>query len=189
MLYLPENYYHVYNRGNDKHLIFLEAENYRFFLRRLNVYLSKAGAELAAYCLMPNHYHLVVYLTQEIDFSNTLRAFTTSYVRSFNNWYRRVGYLYQATTKAKLVENEEYLVHLCRYVHLNPVVAGLVRSPEEWEFSNYLDWISEALSPQCRVLLTRNAYFPRGGKYRDFVEGYIAEARARAKRDLRRFGV
>lgn len=188
MKYLPENHYHLYNRGNNKDLIFLKAENYRFFLRRLKFYLSMAQTELIAHCLMPNHFHLVVYLTQEVDFANTLRAFTTSYVRSFNNWYRRVGYLYQGTTKAKLVESEEYLVHLCRYVHLNPVVAGLVRSPEEWEFSDYVEWISESHPEQSRLVITKGAYVRNGGEYRDFVEGYITEARSQAKRDIRRFG-
>lgn len=188
MKYLPENYYHLYNRGNDRNLIFHRPANYRFFLGLLRKHLANAAAELIAYCLMPNHYHLVVYLAREIDFSNTLRAFTTAYVRSFNNWYGRVGYLYQGTTKAKLVQEEEYLIHLCRYVHLNPVVAGLVRSPEEWEFSNYLEWISEAVATQTQIAMARGAYFFSGREYQTFVEGYIAEARARAKGDLRRFG-
>ena len=188
MKYLPENFYHLYNRGNDRDLIFLEAENYRYFVRLLRHYLSRAPAELIAYCLMPNHFHLVVYLSREIDFSNTLRAFTTAYVRSFNNWYGRVGYLYQGSTKAKLVVGEEHLIHLCRYVHLNPVVAGLVESPEAWEFSDYLDWISTARPLQSRVVNSRGTYIRTGVEYRDFVEGYLVEARAQAKRDMRRFG-
>ena len=188
MKYQPENYYHLYNRGNDKNLIFHRRENYRYFLNLLRTHLSRAAVELVAYCLMPNHYHLVVYLTRKIDFSNTLRAFTTAYVRSFNNWYGRVGYLYQGNTKAKLVDEEEYLIHLCRYVHLNPVVAGLVRSPEEWEFSDYSNWISGMCLAPSGAVMTRGAYFRNAEEYRAFVEGYITEARARARRDLRRFG-
>ena len=83
---------------------------------------------------------------------------------------------------------EEYLIHLCRYVHLNPVVAGLVGSPEAWEFSDYLDWISTARPLQSRVVNSRGTYIRNGVEYRDFVEGYFAEARAQAKRDMRRFG-
>jgi putative transposase len=181
MVYLPEHYYHVYNRGNDKNLIFHKRENYLYFLSRLRSYFSAAAAELVAYCLMPNHFHLVIYLMKEVDFSNTLRAFTTSYVRSFNNWYGRVGYLYQGNTKARLVNDDGKLLHLCRYVHLNPVVAGLVGKPEDWEFSDYVDWISEGLPPRSRVLLTRKAYFFSGRDYRKFAEEYISEAQARAR--------
>jgi REP element-mobilizing transposase RayT len=188
MKYLPENYYHLYNRGNDRRGIFLQPENYRFFLSRLKHYLAEPGVELVAYCLMPNHYHLLVYLTRDIDFSNVLRRFTTSYVRAFNNWYGRVGYLYQGTTKAKRVRSEEYLVYLCRYIHLNPVVAYLVQAPEAWEFSDYREWISTVHSVQSCVVNSRGAYIRSGLEYRDFVEGYIAEARSRPKRDMSRFG-
>ena len=187
MLYLPENYYYVYNRGNKKQPIFLEAENYRFLLRRLNVYLSKAGAELAAYCLMPNHFHLIVYLAKETDFSNTLRAFTTSYVRLFNNRYGRGGYLYQGNTKARLVDQEAYLIHLCRYIHLNPVCARLVQAPIDWQCSDYRDWISDGLPQKSCVKLTRQPFFRAGGDYREFVERYVAEARIRAADERRRF--
>lgn len=187
MVYLPENYYHVYNRGNDKRQIFLEAENYRFFLRRLKEYLAKGSTQLAAYCLMPNHYHLLVYLEKRVDFSNVLRRFTTSYVRSFNNRYGRIGYLYQGNTKAKLVDDEKHLIDLCRYIHLNPVTAGLVQTPEMWEYSDYREWISDDLPATSCIAKTRAAYFPSAGDYRVFVEGYVAEARGRGEDERRMF--
>ena len=188
MHYPPENYYHIYNRGADGKRIFCQRENYRYFPRLLRFHLSHAAAELIAFCLMPNHYHLVVYLTREINFSNTLRAFTTAYVRSINNWYGRMGYLYQGTTQSKIVGEEEYLVHLCRYVHLNPVVSGLVASPEVWEFSDYREWISETQSVQSSLVTKRGAYFRSGEEYRNFVEAYIADARVHREIDRRKFG-
>ncbi|HZY10231.1 MAG TPA: transposase, partial [Bacteroidota bacterium] len=129
--FLPEHYYHIYNRGNNKEPIFLSDDNYHFFLRRLHHYYDQAAVQLIAYCLMPNHYHLLIYIHKEIDFSNVMRAFTISYTRSFNNWHRRVGHLFQSDFQARGIERDGYLPHLCRYIHLNPVKSMLVKNPED----------------------------------------------------------
>ena len=121
LIYLPQQYYHVYNRGNNKQLVFLEPENYRFFLQQFRKRILMAQCDLIAFCLMPNHYHSVVRVGDCEDFSNVMRGFTTSYVKSFNAWHHRVGHLFQSNTQMRLVESEEDLISLCRYVHLNPV--------------------------------------------------------------------
>ena len=187
MEFLPENYYHIYNRGNDGHRIFLEPENYAFFLRRLREYCDRPPVQLVAYSLMPNHYHSVVFLEDGSDFSNILRGFTTSYVRSFNKWHGRVGYLYQGNTKAKLIENDEYLIHICRYIHLNPVIARLVDCPEQWKYSDYREWISDSAPGKKGCVKVRSMFFNSGARYRAFVMDYLAEERMRVEIEKRLF--
>ena len=188
MKYLPGEYYHLYNRGNDKQLIFLEPENYKFFLRRLRKYLTKANSELIAFCLMPNHYHLVIHLGDCPDFSNILRGFTTSYVKSFNSLYHRVGYLFQGNTQMRLVRSDEDLINLCRYVHLNPVTAGLVASPESWDYSDYREWISENLAADSPIRKVRDAHFSSGRDYMQFVIDRAAELKIRDELEKKLFG-
>ncbi|MCX6134929.1 MAG: transposase [Ignavibacteriales bacterium] len=187
MKYLPDNYYHIYNRGNDGHRIFLEPENYAFFLRRLRKYCDRPPAQLVAYALMPNHYHAIVLLDGTSDFSNVLRAFTTSYVRAFNTWHGRVGYLYQGNTKAKLIDSDEYLIHLCRYIHLNPVRAHLADCPEQWKYSDYREWISDSTPSKKRCVKVRSMNFESGPQYQAFVMDYAAEERMRAEIEGRLF--
>jgi REP element-mobilizing transposase RayT len=181
MRFLSNNYYHIYNRGNDGHRIFLEPENYAFFLRRLRKYFDCPPAQLVAYSLMPNHYHALVFLEGASDFSNVLRGFTTSYVRAFNKWHGRVGYLYQGNTKSKLVEQDEYLIHLCRYIHLNPVTARLVDRPEQWEYSDYREWISDPAPNKKGCIKVRSMFFDSGSQYQDFVMDYLTEERGRVE--------
>jgi len=134
------NYYHVYNRGNNRQLIFFERDNYLYFLRQLRIHLIANGVVVIAYCLMPNHYHLLVYL--KIDhFSNLMQAFSLSYAKAINKRYKRVGSLFQGRFRAIHVDREEYLSNLTRYIHLNPVRANLVEKAENWEFSSYREYL------------------------------------------------
>jgi REP element-mobilizing transposase RayT len=147
----------------------LEEENYRFFLQRLCQHFDEKRVQIVAYCLMPNHYHILVYLQDEVDFSNVLRGFTTSYVRSFNRWHGRVGYLFQGNSQAKVIDRDPYLTHLCGYIHLNPVHAGLVARPEEWEYSDYREWISAETSPISAARRVREEYVGTGKDYEKYV--------------------
>jgi REP element-mobilizing transposase RayT len=173
------NIYHLYNRGNDRQRIFLERENYRFFLDRLGSTFNRAGVDLLAYCLMPNHYHLLVQLRDRMEFSNVLRSFTSSYVKSFNTWHGRVGHLFQDNTRAKLVKDERILAHLCRYIHLNPVVAGLVKLPEQWEYSDYRQWVDENAQASRSNVSLRRLLFDTADEYRRFVRDCTAESKNR----------
>ena len=200
--FLPEHYYHIYNRGNNKEPIFLSDDNYHFFLRRLHHYYDQAAVQLIAYCLMPNHYHLLIYIHKEIDFSNVMRAFTISYTRSFNNWHRRVGHLFQSDFQARGIERDGYLPHLCRYIHLNPVKSMLVKNPEDWEYSDYRDWISikqpttriEQSAREMGYLLTFSKYelrdelFGSAHEYKIFVMDFAEEQRLQKKIEKYLFG-
>jgi putative transposase len=147
---VAEEYYHVYNRGHNRQRIFFERENYLFFLRQLRKYLlgqdetsevseTSEVCTVVAYCLMPNHFHLLVQ-PQDDQFSRRMQRFSISYTKAINKRYERVGSLFQGQFQAVRVDQNAYLLHLSRYVHLNPVIAGLVERPEDWEFSSYRDY-------------------------------------------------
>jgi putative transposase len=164
----PSNFYHVYNRGNNREKIFLEGENYRFFLQKLHTYFELQGICLIAYCLMPNHYHLIVKPNRAIDFSNVMRSFSVSYVKSINKVYHRVGHLFQGNFEARAVESDEYLTHLIRYIHFNPVRAKLVTRAEDWSYSDYAEWISDFVEIDEAKKDVRSKLFGTAEGYREF---------------------
>ncbi|MBK9208141.1 MAG: transposase [Anaerolineales bacterium] len=150
--FVPNEYYHIYNRGNNRERICFEETNYLYFLRGLKKYVQPVTT-IIAYCLMPNHYHLVVRMkdtehTSKVPspltpFSRAMKNFLISYTKGINERYSRVGTLFQGMFKAKPIETYSYLINLCVYVHANPVKDGLVQDIKDWPYSNYLEWIGE----------------------------------------------
>jgi len=122
-------YYHLYNRGVNQQPIFFHAGNWAFFIRELRAYFLSELIDIIAYCLMPNHYHLLVYLKCDELGAKIMQPFTVSYTKAINKEQQRVGHLFQGTFQARLVDKDEYLKHLSRYIHLNPVVASLAPTP------------------------------------------------------------
>jgi REP element-mobilizing transposase RayT len=161
-------YYHIYNRGNNYETVFREPENYYYFLRLMVKYLLPEQVQIVAYCLMPDHYHLLLYLQTE-TLSRSMQPFLLAYTNAFNRRYQRIGSLFQGPFKARRIGTNEYLLHLSRYIHLNPVEAGLVQKAEDWEFSSYKDY----LGLRQRTLSGANIVmdqFGTGEEYRRFVE-------------------
>jgi putative transposase len=148
-------YYHLYNRGNNRQDIFFERENYLFFLRSLRRYLLVETLDVIAYCLMPNHYHLLVCLKTP-HLSAGMQAFSLSYTKAMNRRYNRVGSLFQGRFQAILVDSTEYLLNLSRYIHWNPVKAGLVKQPQDWEFSSFQEYVGlrGGTLPKTEYILT-----------------------------------
>ena len=134
------NCYHVYNRGNHKENIFFERENYFFFLQKWRKYFDET-IDVFCYCLMPNHYHFLL-RPKDNDFSHRMQNFSISYVKAMNKKYNRVGHLYQGNFKAKIVHDNKVLLYLTRYIHLNPVDANLVSTPNKWDFSSYNEYLN-----------------------------------------------
>lgn len=114
-------YYHVYNRGSRKQQIFLSTRDYERFLDKVIEYKKKYPLEILAYCLMPNHVHFLIKQTSSNAISKFMSDLCNSHSRYFNVKYDTVGSLYQGRFKAKKVDKDEYLTHLSRYIHLNPI--------------------------------------------------------------------
>jgi REP element-mobilizing transposase RayT len=128
--------YHVTSRGNRGQAVFPADDDQVRFLALLETVCSKAAWVIHAYCLMPNHYHLVV----EIDdptLSSGLQKLNGVYAQTFNNRYRFVGHLFQGRFHSTRVETDAHLLELARYLPLNPVRARLCDEPADWPWSSY----------------------------------------------------
>lgn len=185
---LPGNYYHLYNRGVNRQAIFFCKENWRFFIQKMRQYFNSDLIIILAYCLMPNHYHLLVYLRAENISNKVMQPFGTSYVKAINRQQKRVGPLYQGRYKAKNVDNDTYLAHLTRYIHLNPVRAGLVDHPADWPYSSYTDYIGtrSGTLPQTDLILSQ---FVSQAAYQTFVEGNNDPQEKTFRRNLTQYTV
>jgi len=164
---IKDNFYHIYNRGNNYQKIFFDEKNYDFFLTKL-LFLFNGKISLIAFCLMPNHYHLLIKIIENYNLSKIMQRFSTSYTKSINKAYNRVGHLFQGRYKIKYIPNNEYLLHLSRYIHLNPVRANLVRKPENWRFSSYNDYLKE----KGRYNLEKDIILDQINDYAGFVKSY-----------------
>lgn len=134
-LYGEGQYYHVYNRGVNKENIFLDKQDYVYFLSLFKRHLSKEArkdrigrqylhlvnsVKLLSYCLMPNHFHLLLLNVEKDGVEKLMRSIATSYSMYFNRRHSHVGHLFQGVFKASSIESESYLQHISRYIHLNP---------------------------------------------------------------------
>jgi REP element-mobilizing transposase RayT len=120
-------FHHIYNRGVDRSPIFFNRDNWFFFLKRLREYASPDQADILAYCLMPNHYHVLCEVKVDDFGKSVMQPFSVSYTKAINKQQGRVGSLFQGPFQARRVDSDSYLVHLTRYIHLNPVTANLVQ--------------------------------------------------------------
>jgi REP element-mobilizing transposase RayT len=134
-------YYHVYNRGAMRMVLFFQPAMYHLFLRLLIVYAEKCGIAIAAVCLMPNHFHLLIRIEEGGDVSAFMQRLCRTYSAIINKILKRSGTIFQGRFHMRHVANEQYFRALCRYIHLNPVQAGIVQRPELYEYSNYMECI------------------------------------------------
>ncbi len=140
-IFASGQYYHIYNRGAGKGRLFFNPCNYEFLLKLVARYHRNYGAGVIAYCLMPNHYHFLLRQETEEPLSKFINVLFNAYVQAVNRQQDRSGTLFEGRFRHVWIDREEYLVHLCRYIHWNPVKANLVSNPEDWPYSNYLEWI------------------------------------------------
>lgn len=192
--YAPHSYYHVYNRGLDKQDIFRDTQDYRFFLKLLGKYLDSSytrtpreiprpslasSIELVAFCLMPNHLHILLYqLDDEKALEKLFRSVMTGYVMYFNQKYKRFGPLFQGRYKASLIDSDAYLYHISRYIHLNPL--DIEKSYEDYPYSSYSLY---KLPKQPTFIKTSRVLNLFDGDYTTYVKSYEELFKKRVRSD------
>ena len=159
MEFLPNEAYHIYNRGNNKQKVFFNEENYLFFLKKMQTQI-KPYCDILCWCLMPNHFHLVVNSNdasckpresfggkQIPELSFRIGKLLSSYSQAINKQNKTTGSLFQQKTKSKelttarvINKSGYYLINAMHYCHQNPWKAGLVKKIEDWPYSSFLDY-------------------------------------------------
>ncbi len=132
----PNAFYHITSRGNARNKIFLSDQDRENFLYILGAVVKRFNWLCHAYCLMDNHYHLMIE-TPDANLSRGMRQLNGVYTQKYNWRHSKTGHIFQGRYKSILVEKENYLLELCRYVVLNPVRANIVQKPVEWKWSSY----------------------------------------------------
>jgi putative transposase len=169
----PGALYHITSRGNARQDIFLDESDYLEFLNVLSLVVNRFNWLVHAYCLMGNHYHLLIE-TLDGNLSTGMRQLNGVYTQRFNRQHNRVGHVMQGRFKAILVDKESYLAELCRYIVLNPVRAGIKKRPEQWTWSSYRKTAGIGEGCECLTVDWILAQFARTRKvaqekYKEFV--------------------
>ena len=114
---LPDQIYHIYNRGNNHQKIFVQKADYYLFLLKIKTYFAIETAEVLSYCLMPNHFHLLIYNHCENFGTKIMMPLITSFTKTMNLKYSREGHHFQGAYNAKLIDSDESLMQVSRYIH------------------------------------------------------------------------
>lgn len=165
--FAPGAIVHIYNRGNNREKIFRDDQDYKAFLFRIGLALGieseilqqenllsvpssririnadKNLFKLHAFCLMPNHFHLLIEQIGEVPVSKLISQISTSYAMYVNKKYKRVGHVFQDQFKSVLVDSNPQLMWVSAYIHMNAVKDGLVKTPSEYKWSSYADYTSK----------------------------------------------
>ncbi|TYO96833.1 REP element-mobilizing transposase RayT [Geothermobacter ehrlichii] len=178
----PGAVYHITSRGNAKADIFLDDGDRLLFLKTLTRVVKRFNWLCHAYCLMDNHYHLLIE-TPEGNLSAGMRQLNGVYTQAFNRKHGRVGHVFQGRFKAILVEKQSHLLELCRYVVLNPVRAGAVGHPADHPWNSFLATLGKEPCPpflSTDWILSNFSQSRDKAKstYRQFIEGGLAQSRS-----------
>jgi putative transposase len=184
-------FYHVYSRGVDRRSVFLRYGHFSRFLSTVRLILKtgsatersiknqsqalKPGVEILAYCLMPNHYHFLMKQVEDNGISTFMHKLDTSYSKYFNMNSNRTGHLFEYAFKAKSIDSDEELLHVSRYIHLNPVVAHLVDEPEQWKWSSCREYVDIETKGFCQTEEIL-ASFSTIESYKAFIHDQMAYA-------------
>lgn len=178
----PGALYHIYQRGNNKQSIFNDDVDRWHMLKLILEAKRQYGFLVHCYALMNNHFHFTIETPDDNPISKIMQSTQASYTIYFNNRHGRKGHLFQGRFNGILVEKDNYLLELSRYVHLNPVRAGYVSVPDDYRWSSYRIYIGD----QKDILVDTDAllnYFDSKNKqraqfeYRNFVESAISSSR------------
>ena len=175
----PGAVYHITSRGNERKTIFVSDEDRINFLKIIEDYHERYGILIHSYVLMDNHYHIILE-TPKGNLLKVMHGINSRYTGYFNRTYKRAGHLFQGRYKGILIDKDNYLIELSRYVHLNPVRAKVVDRPEKWRWSSYPGYIDKGRASRCieyAWVLSRFGSDIKTAKrrYRKFVEEGLAE--------------
>lgn len=174
--YLPGQPYHIVQRGNNREACFIEPENYLYYLQLWKEVSAKHGVAVHVYCLMTNHIHFLLTPSTKLSISNAMKQIGSRYAQYINKTYNRTGTLWEGRHKASLVQSDKYFLVCSRYIELNPVVAGMVRKPEEYRWSSYLSnaWNRSGwIMPHEEYLRLGNTAQARCEAYRELFRYHI----------------
>jgi len=206
--FAPEEYFHVYNRGTDKRKIFNDQKDYERFMESLYLFNSPERivlktipkkdrffyerddtvVDIGSYCLMPNHFHLLIKSKEENSVSIFMQKLQTAYTMYYNKKYKRSGVLFQGSFKAQHVTRDEYLKYLFSYIHLNPIkiiepkwkeggIVNLLKAKDflnTYKHSSYLDYLTK--NRKEIVILNKKAfpeYFESTKNLDDFINFWL----------------
>lgn len=180
--FAPGSIVHIYNRGNNKEKIFFDRQDYKAFLFRVGLALgyepkelsdsllsvpysriritdgNKSNFNLHSFCLMPNHFHLLIEQKRDVSISKLISKICTSYAMYINKKYKRVGHVFQDQFKAVLVEDDPQLMWVSAYIHMNPVKEGIVKHPSLYDWSSYKDFIEIRKLPITHIDLIKSMH-------------------------------
>ncbi|RLC54317.1 MAG: hypothetical protein DRH79_00960 [Candidatus Cloacimonadota bacterium] len=163
--------FHIYNHSVAEIDLFYDRHDYFYFLQKLTDNFSSDEIAVYAYCLMPNHFHFCIKQKSDRPIYDIFNRFLISYTLHFNAKYKRKGKVFANKLQHKKINNDKYLLDICPYIHRNPVKAGLVNLPCEWEFSNYHEWLGSRNSKLFDNEVLVN-YFEDPMNYKKYVENF-----------------
>ncbi|WP_462406991.1 REP-associated tyrosine transposase [Gracilibacillus sp. Marseille-QA3620] len=137
--FIPNRYYHVVCRGNRRDPLFRNAADFEAFIHILEQLCEKYPFEMASYCFMTNHFHLQI-CSKDTPLSKLMALINKRYANYYNTKYRLTGHVFEKRFYDKLIEDKEGMLEVSRYIHLNPVVAKMVKQPEQYPWSSYVSY-------------------------------------------------
>ncbi|MFA6028223.1 MAG: transposase [Elusimicrobiota bacterium] len=174
-LSLPGTIHHLTSRGNNRQEIYFQPEDCRDFMAELAETKRRLPFELFAYCLMPNHFHLLVRVIQATT-SKFMQRLKSVYTHIINRRHGRNGHLFQGRFNSVHCDKDSQFLELLRYIHLNPVRAELVSSPDEWEWSGHLEYLGRSsvhlLDTDFPLAMFHSDRAHAQEAYRSFVDAY-----------------
>jgi putative transposase len=198
-----DSFYHIINRGIANQKLFNDASDYQRFIVTLNFYIEKNPpqklslttkeelnkillsspkkplVEIISYCLMPNHFHLLLKQLEENGITNFMKNLQNSYTRYYNSKNKRIGTMYQGTFKAVTIENDEQLLHVSRYIHLNPFASKITNHHHQYPWSSYKIYLDNRTGRICSPKLILEM-IGSPSKFQKFIDDYADYARTLA---------
>jgi putative transposase len=166
--FAAKQYYHMYSDAVEGHKLFWDRVDYENAIKLMSKYYSHSDIALIAYCLMPSHYHILVYQKADIPAYSFNYKWSAAYSRYYNSRHNTIGTIFSNNLQSLQIKDENALLRLCANIHLNPVDANLTTDIAGWEWSNYPEWIQQRnsyLYDSC----FKDSHIRESQKYIDFV--------------------